>query len=71
MVLVAKFKYNNQIHLTVKSVMFFAMQKPRPFSRQVIWALSMARYARMDNNALHRDGKRVSALLFGWFRLIL
>ena len=23
----------------------------------------MARYARMDNNALHRDGKRVSALL--------
>jgi hypothetical protein len=31
--------YNNQIQLTVKSVMFFTVQKIRPFLRQVILAL--------------------------------
>jgi len=30
---------NNRIHLTTKSVMFFAMQKTRPFSCQVMRAL--------------------------------
>ncbi len=29
----------NRIHLTVKSVIFFAMQKNRPFLRQVMRAL--------------------------------
>jgi hypothetical protein len=32
---------NNRIHLTVKSVMFFAMQKTRPFLRQVMRALAL------------------------------
>ena len=31
--------YNNRIHLTVKSVTFFAKQKMRPFLRQVMRAL--------------------------------
>ncbi len=30
---------NNRMHLTVKSVTFFAMQKNRPFLRQVMRAL--------------------------------
>ncbi len=34
-------KANNRIHLTVKSVTFFAMQKNRPFLRQVMRALDI------------------------------
>jgi len=40
LIVVVKEKHNNRIHLSVKSVTFFAMQKNRLFLRQVMRPLA-------------------------------
>ena len=52
---ILKLRPNNHIHLTVKSVTFFAVQKNRPFLRQVMWALGFRAVFRSSSVKLWVD----------------
>ena len=54
---------NQCIHLTVKSVTFFAMQKNRPFLRQVMQALCFSRMSSFDPKETFTDENNITTIL--------